>query len=167
MFDRGALLRAERPAVALLKCRDLLLDRREAKVVCESAYAVTSRGLRIGDLGTCNAQLLTACVRSQQVVRNRRRARRRLRRWLGRAKPSDLLEVCAVLGSVGGALGVLDIGEAGNRHRDRRRGNEALLGVSDQLCVALREATGRERQIELAMSGCAGSTRLPVRARSL
>src|SRR5579872_831894 len=79
-------------------------------------------------------------------------APRRLLRRLRCAEPSDLLEVGAVLGSVGGALGVLDVGEAGNRHRDRRRGNEALLGVSDQLCVALREATGREREVELAMS---------------
>jgi len=64
-FDFGALLRSERTAVALLKPRDLLLDRLEAEVVCENACAVTSRGLRIGDLGTRCAQLLTARIGSQ------------------------------------------------------------------------------------------------------
>jgi hypothetical protein len=68
MFEIGALLRAERAAVALLERRDLLLDRLEAEVVCESACAVAAGGLWIGDLGTRGAQLLTARIGSQQVV---------------------------------------------------------------------------------------------------
>lgn len=65
MFGFGALLLAERTPVALLKRRDLLVDRLEAKVVCQSACAVTSRGLWIGDLGTRGAQLLTARIGSE------------------------------------------------------------------------------------------------------
>jgi hypothetical protein len=65
MFDFGALLRADRPAVAVLKPRDLLLDRLEAEVVCQSPCAVSPCGLRIGDLGACGAQLLTTRVGSQ------------------------------------------------------------------------------------------------------
>src|SRR5665213_253624 len=106
MFEIGALFRGEWAAVAPLKRRDLLVDRLEAEVVCESACTVASRGLWITDLGPCGAQLLTARVGSQQIVRNRRCTRRRIGGRLGRAEPSDLLEVCAVLRAVGGALGL-------------------------------------------------------------
>jgi len=58
MFELGALFRGEWTTVAPLERRDLLLDRLEAKVVCESACAVASRGLWITDLGACGAQLL-------------------------------------------------------------------------------------------------------------
>jgi hypothetical protein len=72
MFELGALFRAERAAVALLERRDLLLDRLEAKVVCEGACSVAARGLWITDLGPCGMWLLPACVRSQEVMCNRR-----------------------------------------------------------------------------------------------
>ncbi len=63
-----------------------------------------------------------------------------------------VLEVGALFGSVGGSLWVLDVGEGGDRQRDRGSRYRLHGGVRAKAVIAVWEACGLEADVDVAVA---------------